>query len=117
MEVTTVVMMQLMRLIAGSTTAPSFLIDVHLLSCCFLLVFARVGFPDVCYRWAERGTKGNGLGQACGEATRYLDAFSRKQRFCICKVSDGTNMRLSDLSKEHNCVHLEALSSEIAAWI
>lgn len=117
MEVTAVVMTQPTRLIAGSTTAPSFLIDVHLLSCFFLLLFARVGFPDGCYCWAERGTKRNCLGHACGEATRYLDALSREQRLCICKVSDGTNIRLSDLSKKRNCVHLEALRSKIAAWI
>lgn len=77
MEVTTVVTTQPMRLIAGSATAPSFLVDVHLLSGFFLLLFSRVGFPDVCYHWAERGTKRNCLGQACGKATRYLDALSR----------------------------------------
>lgn len=58
-EVTTVVTTQPMRLIEGSITAPSFLVDVHLLSSFFLLLFSRVGFPDVCYHWAERGTKRN----------------------------------------------------------
>lgn len=77
MEVTTVVMTQPMRLIAGSTTAPSLLTDVHLLSCFFLLLFARVGFPDICCHWAERETKRGCSGQACGVATRYLDALSR----------------------------------------
>jgi len=77
MEVTTVVTTQPMRLIAGSTTASSFLIDVHLLSCFFLLLLARVGFPGVCYCWAVRGTKRNLSGQVHGEATRYVHALPR----------------------------------------
>lgn len=35
----------------------------------------------------------------------------------LLHLSDGTKMRLSDHCKKHNCVHLQALSSKIAAWI
>lgn len=51
-EATAAGMTQPMKLIAGSTTPSSFLIDAHLFSCFFLL-FAWVSFPDVCYEWEE----------------------------------------------------------------
>lgn len=80
---TTVVTMQPLGVTAGSTTAPSLLSDVHLLLCFSPLLFALVGFPGDCYCWAERGSKGNRSGQACGEASRCLAVSSRQQFFCI----------------------------------
>lgn len=88
-EGATVVTMQPLGVIAGSATAPSFLIDVHLLLCFSPLLFALVGFSDACYCWAERGSKRNCSGQARGEAGRCLAVLSRQQHFCISDSEMG----------------------------
>lgn len=79
MEGTTVAAMQPLAVTAGSTPAPSLLSDVPLLLCFSALLFALLGFPDACYCWAERGSKRNRSGQACGEASRCLAVLSRGQ--------------------------------------
>lgn len=76
MEVTTDITTQPMGVIAGSPQHPHSLLMCTCFHVSFFL-FAKMGFPDACDCWAERGTKRNCLGQAWGEANRYLDGLWR----------------------------------------